>query len=90
MLQEYIFKYLCSTQKLAEQELVSGLRKLAKNADSRFSCGGELPSPDQFQLVYESKSGELCKVVFPGASDAGMEHLLDPALLQVLASVTNW
>ena len=43
----------------------------------RFTCGGELTSPDKIQLVYENTTGELHKVVFPEACNVDIQQLLD-------------
>lgn len=61
----------------AEETVIENLGKLAESLSCRFTCGGELTSPDKIQLVYGNNAGELHKMVFPGASDAGIQQLLD-------------
>ena len=61
----------------AEKTVAESLGKLAESFSCRFTCGGELTSPDKIQLVYENSTGELNKVVFPGASDVDIQQLLD-------------
>ena len=66
-----------SLEATAEKKIVESLGALAESLSCRFSCGGELSSPDKIQLVYENKDGKLRKVVFPEASDADVQQLLD-------------
>ena len=66
-----------SLEATAEKKILESLGTLAESLSCRFSCGGELSSPDKIQLVYENKDGELRKVVLPGASDADVQQLLD-------------
>ncbi len=66
-----------SLETTAEKKIVKSLGDLAKNTHSTFSCGGELTSPDKVQVVYRNKSSELQEVVFPGASDADIQQLLE-------------
>ena len=63
----------------AEETVVENLGKLAESLSCRFTCGGELTSPDKIQLMYKNsvKPSELHEVVFPGASDADIQQLLD-------------
>ena len=61
----------------AERTVAQSLGDLAESLSCRFTCGGELTSPDRIQLVYENTTGELHKVVFPGASDVDIQQLLD-------------
>ena len=61
----------------AEKIVVENLGDLAESLSCRFTCGGELTSTDKIQLVYENTTGELNKVVFPGASDVDIQQLLD-------------
>ena len=60
----------------AERTVAQSLGDLAESFSCRFTCGGELTS-DKIQLVYENTTGELHKVVFPGASDVDIQQLLD-------------
>ena len=61
----------------AERTVAESLGDLTESLSCRFTCGGELTSPDKIQLAYENSTGELNKVVFPGASDADIQQLLD-------------
>ena len=61
----------------AEKTVAESLGKLAESFSCRFTYGGELTSPDKIKLVYENTTGEHHKVVFPGASDADIQQLLD-------------
>ena len=61
----------------AEETVVENLGKLAESISCRFTWGGELTSPDKIQLAYGNSVGGLNKVVFPGASDADIQQLLD-------------
>ena len=61
----------------AEETVVENLGKLAESLSCRFTCGGELTSPDKIQLVYRKSASQLCEVVFPGASEADIQQLLD-------------
>ena len=61
----------------ASDAVVDNLGKLAESLSCRFTCGGELTSPDTIQLAYGNRAGGLNKVVFPGASDADIQQLLD-------------
>ena len=62
---------------ISEKAVVESLGKLSGSLSCRFSCGGELSSPDKIQLVYKNEAGELRELVFPEASDADMQQLLD-------------
>ncbi len=66
-----------SLEDTAEKLLVEGLGKMAKDTHGTFSCGGELTSLEQVQLVFENKTGALCKLLFPGLSDAEIQQLLE-------------
>ena len=61
----------------AEKTVAESLGKLLESFSCRIPCSGELTSPDKIQLVYENCTGELHKIVFPGASDADIPQLLD-------------
>ena len=63
-----------SLASVAEKTVVESLGTLAENLSC---CGGELTSPDKIQLAYGNRVGGLNKVVFPGASDADIQQLLD-------------
>ena len=60
-----------------EVTVVENLGKLAESLSCRFTCGGELTSPDKIQLVYKNKGSEFREVVFPGASEADIQQLLE-------------
>ena len=60
----------------AEKTVAESLGKLAESFSCRFTCGGELTF-DKIQLVYENTTGEMHKIVFPGASDVNIQQLLD-------------
>ena len=89
-----------SLEATAEKKILESLGALAESLSCRFSCGGELSSPDKIQLVYENKDGERRKVVLPGASDADVQQLLDACtvasfgvnnqLVTLLSSSMQW
>ena len=65
-----------SLQESAEGATLKALGKLSKNLSSRFCCGGKLqPALSVVCLNYEF-SGEIAKVVFPGADEAALAKLL--------------
>ena len=61
----------------SEETVVENLGKLAESLSCRFTCGGELTSPDKIQLAYGNRAGELKKMVFPGVSEADIQQLLE-------------
>ena len=66
-----------SLETTAKDEIVKSLGELAESISSKFSCGGELSSPDRVWLTFKSKPRELREVVFPNASDADTQQLVD-------------
>ena len=60
----------------AEKPVAEGLGKLAESFSCIFACGGELTS-DKIKLIYENRTGELHKGMFPAVSDADIQELLD-------------
>ena len=72
----------------AEKVVLENLGDLAESLSCRFTCGGELTSPDTIQLVYENTTGELHKVVFPGASDADIQQLLNACSVASLVLIS--
>ena len=66
---------------VAHDNIVLNLGKLAESIDSNFCCGGLLNSPDCVKLTYLEKTGDFtaAPVVFPGASEADVQQLLDAA-----------
>ena len=66
---------------VAHDNIVLNLGKLAESIDSNFCCGGMLNSPDCVKPTYLEKTGDFtaAPVVFPGASEADIQQLLDAA-----------
>ena len=60
----------------AGKTVAEGLGKLAESFSCIFACGGELTS-DKIKLIYENRTGELHKGMFPAVSDADIQELLD-------------
>ena len=67
---------------VAHDNIVLNLGKMAENINSNFCCGGILDSPRTVKLAYLKKTGDsetAAPVVFPGASEADVQQLLDAA-----------